>query len=76
MSNGSATSFYILIGREDEKTQIARQLLDAAGLDYRFAHADISEEPLPQLVSGLNTFIGIEQISRIAGWARRNNRVG
>jgi len=74
--NKSEASFYILIGREDEKTQIARKLLDAAGLNYRFAHADISEEPLPQLVSGLNTFIGLEQISRVAAWAQHNNDVG
>jgi len=74
MSKNAEASFYILIGREDDKTRIARQLLDSAGLSYTFAHADISEEPLPQLVSGLNTFIGLEQISRVAAWAQHNHR--
>ena len=57
--------YYILIGREDKDTYFARQLLSDAGIEYRFAHADISEGTLPQLVSGLNTFVGLDQISRL-----------
>ena len=67
---------YILIGRENRDTDIARQLLSDAGVNYSFAHADISEGTLPQLVSGLSTFVGLEQISRLAKRAKRNHLNG
>jgi hypothetical protein len=74
VSGNSGSSPYILIGREDTKTELARKMLAEAGLAYRFAYADISEGLLPQLLSGLNVFIGLEQISRVAARARRNHR--
>jgi hypothetical protein len=73
MPHNAGTVGYILIGREDRDTNIARQLLSDAGVDYSFAHADISEGTLPQLVSGLSTFVGLEQISRLAKRAKRNH---
>jgi hypothetical protein len=74
MMDSSGATAYILIGREDTKTELARQMLSDAGLSYSFAYADISEGPLPQLLAGLNTFIGLEQISRLAARVRRNHR--
>jgi hypothetical protein len=72
MPSSSEPSSYILIGREDTKTELARKMLTEAGVVYRFAYADISEGPLPQLLAGLNIFIGLEQISRAAARVRRN----
>lgn len=76
MSDSTGTTGYILIGREDRDTNIARRLLTDAGLQYSFAHADISEGTLPQLVSGLTTFVGLEQISRLAKRVQRNHTSG
>lgn len=75
MSDNSGFTPYILIGRDDAKTKCARKMLKEAGLRHRFAYADISEGPLPQLLTGLNVFIGLEQISRLAARARRNHQV-
>jgi hypothetical protein len=74
MSHDAVGSVYILIGREDRDTRIAKKLLSEAGVDYTFAHAGISEGALPQLISGLNSFVGLEQISRLAKRAQRNHR--
>ncbi len=76
MSVGAEPSWYILVGRDDTKTELARKMLAEAGLAYRFAYADISEGPLPQLLGGVNAFIGLEQISRLAARVRRNHRPG
>ena len=76
MPGNTAKSTTILIGREDRDTNIARQLLSDAGVEYRFAHADISEGTLPQLVSGLSTFVGLDQIARLAKRMQRNHRNG
>ncbi|OHB77896.1 MAG: hypothetical protein A2Z25_07990 [Planctomycetes bacterium RBG_16_55_9] len=76
MPDNSKASSYILVGREDTKTVLARKMLNEAGVAYRFAYADVSEGPLPQLLGGLNTFIGLEQISRVVARVRRNHRPG
>lgn len=76
MPHSAGTSVYILIGRENRDTDIAKQLLNDAGVEYSFAHADISEGTLPQLVSGLSTFVGLEQISRLAKRAKLNHLNG
>jgi hypothetical protein len=73
MHSGKGMPLYILIGCEDRDTSIARGLLHDAGIEYSFAHADFSDGTLPQLVSGLNTYIGLEQISRLAKQALYNN---
>jgi len=73
MSDSAGTSVYILIGCENRDTDIAKQLLNDAGVEYSFAHADISEGTLPQLVSGLSTFVGLEQIFRLAKRVQRNH---
>jgi len=73
MPDSTETIGYILIGGEDRDTDIARQLLGDAGVDYSFAHADISEGTLPQLVCGLSTFVGLDQISRLAKRIRQNH---
>jgi hypothetical protein len=74
VSGNLGSSPYILIGREDAKTELARKMLGDAGLAYQFAYADVSEGLLPQLLTGLNVFIGLEQISRVAARVRRNHR--
>ena len=65
---------YILIGDESEDTTIARGLLDEAGIEYRFAYCRAMRGPLPQLVSGLTSFVGLGQISRIAKRSQKRNR--
>lgn len=66
-----ASSFepFVLCGREDEETQKAKELLDGVGIEYRFAHVE-SDELLPQLISGLTSFIGLEQIARVASYVK------
>ena len=76
MADSARTIEYILIGREDKDTYFAKQLLSNAGIEYRFAHADISEGALPQLVSGLNSFVGLDQISRLTKRVQLNHRNG
>ena len=76
MPDNTAKSMTILIGREDRDTNLARQVLRDAGVEYRFAHAGVSEGTLPQLISGLNTFVGLDQISRLAKRVQRNHRNG
>ncbi len=74
MGDSIGSGSYILIGREDTKTELARKMLAEAGISCSFACADISEGPLPQLLAGLNTFVGLEQISRLAARVRRNHQ--
>ena len=54
-----------LVGDEGRDTQIAKKLLDEAGISYCFALADISEGTLPQLLSGLSNYVGLDQIGRM-----------
>lgn len=68
-------SVYILIGDESEDTTIAKELLDEAGIVYRFAYCRAMRGPLPQLVSGLTSFVGLGQISRIAKRAQNNAKL-
>jgi len=65
---------YILIGDESEDSTIAKQLLDEAGLEYRFAYCRAMRGPLPQLVCGLTSLVGLGQISRIAKRAQNHSR--
>jgi len=67
-------SIYILIGDESEDTTIAKELLDEAGIEYRFAYCRAMRGPLPQLVSGLTSLVGLGQISRIAKRAQNHSR--
>ena len=66
---------YILIGDESEDTTVARELLDKAGIEYRFAYCRSMRGPLPQLVSGLSSFVGLGQISRVAKRAQNNSKL-
>jgi len=68
-------SIYILIGDESEDTNIAKELLDEAGIEYRFAFCRAMRGPLPQLVSGLSSFVGLGQISRVAKRAQNNAKL-
>ena len=65
---------FILIGGYDRDTRLAREMLDNAGVRYRFAFGEATGGAWPQLVSGLMSFVGLEQISRVA--SRAGNRVG
>ncbi len=67
-------SIYILIGDESEDTTIAKELLDEAGIEYRFAYCRTMRGPLPQLVSGLTSFVGLGQISRVAKHAQNHTK--
>jgi hypothetical protein len=62
---------FILIGSHDSDTQMAKEMLDAAGVRYRFAYGDPMGGPWPQLISGLVSFVGLEQISQVASRAER-----
>jgi len=68
-------SIYILIGDESEDTTIAKELLDEAGIEYRFAYCRAMRGPLPQLVSGISSFVGLGQISRVAKRAQNNAKL-
>ncbi len=65
---------YILIGDESEDTTTAKELLNQAGIEYRFAYCSAMRGPLPQLVSGLSSFVGLGQISRIAKRAQNHTK--
>jgi hypothetical protein len=72
MSEERNRGVYILIGDESEDTTIARELLDNARIEYRFAYCRAMRGPLPQLVSGLSNFVGLGQISRVAKRAQNH----
>ncbi len=64
----------ILAGDEGEDTQTAKKLLDEAGISYRFAHADISEGPLPQLFGGCTIYyVGLYEIARVANYCKQRH---
>ena len=65
---------FTLIGGYDSDTDLARNMLDNAGVKYRFAFGEPTEGLWPQLISGLMSVAGLEQISRVASRAR--NRLG
>jgi len=66
---------FVLIGGQDADTDLARRALDEAGVRYRFAYAESTGEASPQLISGLMSFVGLEQILQFAGRAQSRFRV-
>lgn len=63
---------YVLAGLHDKDTELAKKMLDDAGIKYRFALADISEGAMPQLTNGLLDYVGLEQIVRFAKQKKKN----
>ncbi len=67
---------YVLIGDQNPDTDLAKKVLEEAGVEYRFAYGEAVGEPWPQLISGFTSFAGLEQISHFASRAQRRLNVG
>ncbi len=62
-------SLIVLVGDPNRKsTELAKEALDKAGIEYRFSRGvdDGLDGPMPQLLSGLISHLGLRSIQLLA----------
>lgn len=74
--NKKTIPLYILAGDMGQSdTRKAKELLDGAGIEYLFAAGDRMSEFLPQLSSGLVTYVGLERIANFVCRAEHERKL-